>query len=616
MGASCDSTPEGERVTSRGHPTASEPSSTPTQRVDGELVPKPKGALRNATLVSGVCIVDITRGIVLPPERIVKRLVLLVLVAVFGLWAGASPADSAAVSASDAVFGCDGSAPGMTNPAAVYCHELGYEHRIVDTDEGQYGICGFPGGSECDEWRFLQGKCGRSYSYCARQGYDLTTKIDGKNSFSRVYSVCVHDRQEIGAATDLMGLSEKASRGSFPVQQSSSPPEEGVSVVGVPPSFDWRNHSGQDWMTPVKDQGSCGSCWAFSTAGVVEAVYNIATGDPNLDLDLSEEYLVSDCLLGQSCCGGWMETALGFVRDDGIPDEACLPYVDLSGCTCSYDTCDSNCTYRTGGRCSDATCSDRCSDWQDRLLTIDAVGWVPASQSQIKQSVLDKGPLTVAMGIGSTYGGYWDGDIYRCTNDSGANHGVIIAGYDDAGAYWIVKNSWGSGWNGDGYLKVGYGECAIEAFVNYADLDIAGDSDGDGVSDHVDNCPETHNPGQEDYDGDGVPGTQPPPGATWGGDACDDDDDNDDWADVDESAIGTDTLDSCPDQVGDNDAWPPDVNMDTWANVLDVLAFMPVLLTQVGDDLYSPRFDLNVDGSINVLDVLICMPVLLTSCTS
>jgi subtilisin-like proprotein convertase family protein len=222
-------------------------------------------------------------------------------------------------------------------------------------------------------------------------------------------------------------------------------------------------------MTSVKNQGSCGSCWAFSAVGVVEAVFNIGTGNPNLDLDLSEEYLVSDCLAGNSCCGGWMDTAFAFIKSSGIPDDGCLPYVDQSGCTCSGG-CDSNCTYRGSGICSDATCSQRCSDWQSRVLTIDAYGGVSSAPSQIKQSVVDRGPLSVAMGIGSSYGGYFDGDIYRCTNPNGPgiNHGVIIVGYSDAGGYWIVKNSWGSGWNGDGYLKVGYGECSIESYVSYA----------------------------------------------------------------------------------------------------------------------------------------------------
>ena len=59
--------------------------------------------------------------------------------------------------------------------------------------------------------------------------------------------------------------------------------------------------------------------------------------------------------------------------------------------------------------------------------------------------------------------------VYRCTNDSGANHAVVITGYNDAGGYWIIKNSWGDTWNGDGYFKVGYGECSIESWVDYVD---------------------------------------------------------------------------------------------------------------------------------------------------
>ena len=94
---------------------------------------------------------------------------------------------------------------GMANPATVYCRDLGYEYKIVDTDRGQKGICIFPDKSECEEWQFLTGKCGQSYSYCARQGYDLIIRTDGKNPFSRDYAVCVDkvSKEEIGSVTKL-----------------------------------------------------------------------------------------------------------------------------------------------------------------------------------------------------------------------------------------------------------------------------------------------------------------------------------------------------------------------------------------------------------------------------
>jgi hypothetical protein len=152
------------------------------------------------------------------------------------------------------------------------------------------------------------------------------------------------------------------------------------------------------------------------------------------------------------------------------------------------------------------------------------------------------------MGVGSGYGGGFDAQgVYRCTNDSGANHAVIIAGYSNAGGYWIVKNSWGATWNGDGYFKVGYGECAIETWVYYVDTpasapsptptptptSCAGDVDCDGVLDDIDNCPTVYNPGQTNTDGQRRPNGPIPndwasnPSQDKLGDACDTDHDND-----------------------------------------------------------------------------------------
>jgi hypothetical protein len=122
-----------------------------------------------------------------------------------------------------------------------------------------------------------------------------------------------------------------------------------------------------------------------------------------------------------NCCGGSYEDGFEFVRDSGIPDEACMAYVDGTGCSCA-SSCDVSCTYRSTGSCSDATCSDRCSDWQSRLVSIDASAPVPSGQ--MKEYLVSEGPLSVAMGVGSGYGGAFDAQgVYRCSNDDGANHG-------------------------------------------------------------------------------------------------------------------------------------------------------------------------------------------------
>jgi putative hemolysin len=68
---------------------------------------------------------------------------------------------------------------GLANPASVYCQGLGYEEETRENELGQYGVCIFPDGSECDTWDFLAGRCGKEYSYCAQQGFELMATEDG-----------------------------------------------------------------------------------------------------------------------------------------------------------------------------------------------------------------------------------------------------------------------------------------------------------------------------------------------------------------------------------------------------------------------------------------------------
>ena len=335
---------------------------------------------------------------------------------------------------------------GIANPAAVYCRELGYEYKIVDTSTGQQGICVFSEDAQCDAWNFLMGRCGQEYSYCALNGYEIITRTDGIDTLAREYGVCVEavpqERESIdegyviiGSVTDLVDLSQGATK-AINVDDNDRISDylpDAQFYLDAPSSFDWRSYDGENWMTSVKDQGSCSSCWAFSAVGAVEARFNIQLGDPDLNLDLSEQYLVS-CSDDGNCSGG--SSGLFYIKDYGIPDESCFPYV-----------------------AANAPCSDRCSDWEDRIIKIYDITGMYTGIEEMKEHIANFGP-----GVGNIYMyGYFDeDDIYRCTTTGQENHFVVLAGYNDTGGYWIVKNSWGSSWNGDGYFKVGYGECRID----------------------------------------------------------------------------------------------------------------------------------------------------------
>jgi C1A family cysteine protease len=214
-----------------------------------------------------------------------------------------------------------------------------------------------------------------------------------------------------------------------------SPPAK----IGAIPfgTFDWRNKDGHNWMTSVKAQGGCGSCWAFADLGAIEAVINIEANNPDIDMDLSEQHLVSDCCPAGDCAGGYPNWALVYIRDNGVPDEACF----------SYQASNSPCT--------------PCSNWLERAWTIENAYWVdPGTTSAYKWALETYGPMVVVLYAPDDMFYYTCG-IYEPVLSEGwgeePNHAVVLVGYNDTGNYWIIKNSWGEGWGEEGYAKVNYG---------------------------------------------------------------------------------------------------------------------------------------------------------------
>lgn len=184
--------------------------------------------------------------------------------------------------------------------------------------------------------------------------------------------------------------------------------------------FEWRNRHGENWMSPVKNQASCGSCWAFSTIGTIEGVTNLYYNQ-HLNPDLSEQDLVS-CYASDGCDGGMPTSALTYIRNNGVVNESCFGYT--AGDEVSYPPI--------------TLCTNKCNNG--------ALWYVSGSRTlgeydreiAIKHALVTKGPLSITGPID-----YW-------------NHAIVLVGYgyDAFGMHWIIKNSWGSGWNGDGYGKI------------------------------------------------------------------------------------------------------------------------------------------------------------------
>ncbi len=263
-------------------------------------------------------------------------------------------------------------------------------------------------------------------------------------------------------------------------------------VGGTPLDFDWRNYHNLDYMTPVRNQAGCGSCWAFAVVGALEGKINAYFNNPNLDIDLSEQDLVS-CSPAGDCDGGWPDDALDYVEDTGIADEACFPYTAT----------DKNCLLSK-------ISGDKCSNWRSGSWSITSHRSIGlGSIGAIKRLLIEKGPIITGMKIYSDFSSYSNGIYRHTTNDLTGNHAVVIVGYGKYSGmdYWIVKNSWGSNWGENGYFRILVGDSGIDTrYLHTIGLPIppirnvvrlCNDNDNDGycnwgLGEKPSNCPVCH----------------------------------------------------------------------------------------------------------------------------
>ena len=206
-------------------------------------------------------------------------------------------------------------------------------------------------------------------------------------------------------------------------------------IRNMPTSVDWRT---KGVVTPVKDQGQCGSCWSFSTTGVTESAWAIAGNELQ---SLSEQKLVSCDTGSHGCGGGWPYQAIQWTADNGADTEASYPYVSGTG--------------NVPG----------CHAGSPAEVKVTGYYNVNRTEEAMAATVAKYGPVSIALdAMTQIWWPYKGGIVSNCCNKQ-ADHAVLIVGYgiDNGQKYWLIKNSWNANWGENGYIRLerGSDQCGI-----------------------------------------------------------------------------------------------------------------------------------------------------------
>jgi len=220
----------------------------------------------------------------------------------------------------------------------------------------------------------------------------------------------------------------------------------------LPSSFDARDYG---WVPPIRNQGSCGSCWAFGTVGVMEIAMKKSAG---ITADLSEQFLISCNNHGWTCSGGLTASmyhydTLGKLQSSvGAVTEADMPYTQSNG-VCAPK----NHPYvLSGWHYANVACGDTPANCEFAMPT----------DEEIKRAIYNYGAVTAGVRVGTNWYAYTGG--IQTASDSGAtNHQIIIVGWNDSGGYWIVRNQWGVSDGEAGYRRMAYGISRLGEGASY-----------------------------------------------------------------------------------------------------------------------------------------------------
>ncbi|KAK2646839.1 hypothetical protein Ddye_022034 [Dipteronia dyeriana] len=194
----------------------------------------------------------------------------------------------------------------------------------------------------------------------------------------------------------------------------------------VPESFDWRD---QGAVSNIKDQRSCGCCWAFSAVAAIEGALKIKNGQMP---DLSEQQLVNCDTSNHGCRGGYMDNAFQYIIENGgVAAESSYPYEGRDG------DCDQQKATETAAQITSYT------------------DVTSSNEHELKIAVHQQ-PVSIAISVGQEFKDY-GGGIFDGNCGDRLNHAVTLVGYgqiEDGTKYWLIKNSWGTDWGENGYMRI------------------------------------------------------------------------------------------------------------------------------------------------------------------
>lgn len=230
----------------------------------------------------------------------------------------------------------------------------------------------------------------------------------------------------------LGGLPERATR-----QDVTALPE--MPLQALPVKFDWRNKDGVNYITPVRNQNTCGSCYVFAPVAALEAQLRMVEGKA-LSLDLSEQIPLSCSGAGDCAEGGYASEVSTFLFKKGTALETCYPYAN-----------------------NDGSCGASCANWQRRpyrflsdFVYVNADAY-PTIQ-RIKSAIHQYGPVVFWMNVYSDLYYYVSGVYQQTTGTQEGGHFVLAVGWDDNANALVCKNSWGTGWGEAGFFRIHYNQ--------------------------------------------------------------------------------------------------------------------------------------------------------------